>query len=52
MKKVIKNGTVITMDMNRAKYENVDIVIEDQYICDICKNYTGQYDELMRLEKL
>ena len=45
MIKVIKNGTVITMDEKREKkYENVDIVIEDDTITDIVENYTGKSD--------
>ena len=47
MKKVIKNGTVITMDSSRERFKNVDIVIEDHYICEICENYDGNYDELI-----
>lgn len=47
MIKLIKNGTVITMDEKREKYENVDIVIKDGEIVEISKNYTGQYDELI-----
>ena len=47
MKKVIKNGTVITMDSSRERFKNVDIVIEDQYNCEICENYDGNYDELI-----
>lgn len=47
MIKLIKNGTVITMDEKREKYENVDIVIKDGEIIEISKNYTGQYDELI-----
>lgn len=47
MIKVIKNGTVITMDEKRNKYENIDIVIENDTIVDITKNYSGKYDELI-----
>ncbi len=45
MVKVIKNGTVITMDDAREKkYENVDIVIEDDTIVDIVDTYNGNAD--------
>ncbi len=45
MIKLIKNGTVITMDKNREKkYEKLDIIIEDNYIKDIVSNYDGDYD--------
>ena len=47
MRKVIKNGTVITMDKKREKYEKVDIVIDDDKITDILDNYTGEYDSLI-----
>ena len=38
MRIVIKNGTVITMDFNRDKYEKLDIVIDDDKIVDISHN--------------
>ncbi len=45
MIKVIKNGTVITMDEKRdRKYEKLDIVIKDDTIVEICDNYSGEYD--------
>ena len=47
MIKVIKNGTVITMDEKRDKYENIDIVIKDDEIIDLVKDYKGEYDELI-----
>lgn len=48
MIKVIKNGTVITMDEKRKeKYENLDIVIKDDTIINIEKNYTGNADEII-----
>lgn len=48
MIKVIKSGTVISMDESREKkYEKLDIVIEDNIIKDICENYTGPYDEII-----
>ena len=47
MRIIIKNGTVITMDPNRDKYEKLDIVIDDDTIVDITKNYTGKYDKLI-----
>ena len=42
MRTVIKNGTVITMDNNRDRYEKLDIVIDDDKIVDIVDNYTGK----------
>lgn len=47
MIKVIKNGTVITMNNKRKQYEKVDIVIKDDSIIDIVDNYNGEYDELI-----
>ena len=47
MIKVIKNGTVITMSSNREKIENIDIVIENDKIIDLVKDYNGEYDELI-----
>ena len=48
MIKVIKNGTVITMDEERLeKYEQLDIVIEDNIIKKIEKNYLGPSDEII-----
>ena len=48
MIKVIKNGTVITMDEKRLeKYEKLDIVIEDNIIKKIEKNYLGPSDEII-----
>lgn len=47
MIKVIKNGTVITMDNNRPQYEKIDIVIKDNKIQDLVNNYNGEYDELI-----
>ena len=47
MIKVIKNGTVLTMSANREKIENIDIVIEDNKIIDLVKDYNGKYDELI-----
>lgn len=44
MRKVIKNGTVITMDDKRPRYENIDIVIDDSIITDLVKNYNGEAD--------
>lgn len=44
MIKVIKNGTVITMDKNRSKYEKIDIVITDDSITELVQNYDGQAD--------
>jgi len=47
MIKVIKNGQVISMDSNRDKIENIDIVIKDDKIIDLVKDYNGEYDELI-----
>ncbi len=48
MIKVIKNGTVITMDEKRKeKYEKLDIVIKDDTIINIEQNYTGSADEII-----
>ena len=48
MIKVIKNGTVITMDEKRKdQYQLLDIVIKDDTIIDVCQNYTGPYDEII-----
>ena len=44
MIKVIKNGQVISMDSNRDKIENIDIVIKDDKIIDLVKDYNGEYD--------
>lgn len=45
---VIKNGTVITMDQKRKnKYEQLDIVIENEKIKEITKEYKGKYDKLI-----
>ena len=50
MRKVIKNGIVITMDENKEKFEKLDIVIDDDTISDVLSNYNGQYDELIDAE--
>ena len=47
MIKVIKNGKVISMDSNREKIENIDIVIKDDKIIDLVKDYNGEYDEII-----
>jgi 5-methylthioadenosine/S-adenosylhomocysteine deaminase len=47
MIKVIKNGTVITMDEKRDIYEKIDIVIKDDQIIDLVKDYKGEYEELI-----
>ena len=47
MRKVIKNGFVITMDSNRRKIEKLDIVIEDDTIVNIVDSYDGEYDLLI-----
>ncbi len=47
MIKVIKNGKVISMDSKRDTIENIDIVIKDDKIIDLVKDYDGDYDELI-----
>lgn len=48
MIKVIKGGTVITMDEKRKEqYEKLDIVIKDDKIVKIVKDYDGEYDMLI-----
>ena len=47
MIKVIKNGKVISMDSKRDKIENIDIVIRDDKIIDLIKDYNGPYDEVI-----
>ena len=47
MIKVIKNGKVISMDSNREKIENIDIVIKDNEIIDLVKDYNGECDEVI-----
>lgn len=48
MIKVIKGGTVITMDEKRKEqYEKLDIVIKDDKIFKIVKDYDGEYDMLI-----
>lgn len=51
MIKVIKNGLVISMDEKRnEKIEKLDIVINDDSITCLEKNYTGKYDALIDAE--
>ena len=47
MKILIKNGTVITMDSNRDKYEITDILIEDDTITKIDNNITDSVDKVI-----
>ncbi len=47
MIKVIKNGTVITMDENRPMVEKIDIVINDNKIENLVTNYNGDADEII-----
>ncbi len=48
MIKVIKNGTVVTMDEKREKkFEKLDIVISDDTIVDITENYSGKADKII-----
>lgn len=45
---LIKNGLVITMDEKRKeKYEELDIIIKDDRIERITKNYQGKYDKII-----
>lgn len=44
MKKLIKNGLVISMDFNRQPYECCDILIDDDKISYVGKDYEGDYD--------
>ena len=46
MIKVIKNGTVITMN-SKKEIDNLDIVIENDTIISICKNYEDISDEII-----
>jgi len=46
MIKVIRNGTVISMDSKREKqYEVMDVVICDDKITYVGSNYSGEFDE-------
>lgn len=48
MIKVVKNGTVITMDEKREKkYEKLDVVIEDDTIKEVVSDYQGPSDEII-----
>lgn len=47
MIKVIKNGTVITMDNKRKQYEKLDIVIKDDKIIELTNSYDGEVDEII-----
>ena len=48
MKTLIKDGLTITMDPKRKeKYEKLDILINDDKIEKITKNYQGEYDKLI-----
>lgn len=47
MRKVIKNGIVITMNPNKKEYEKLDIVIDDDTIVDVLNEYNGKYDALI-----
>jgi len=50
MKIVIKNGIVITMDEKRAIYEKIDVVIKNDKIVSLTKNYKGVYDKVIDAE--
>ena len=51
MIKVIKNGTVITMDEKRNKrIEKLDIVISDDTIIEIAEKYNGNADKIIDAE--
>ena len=46
MIRVLRNGTVITMDEKRKqKYEKLDIVIEDTTIKELTTHYEGPFDQ-------
>ncbi len=48
MIRVIKNGTVITMDEKRKKkYEKLDIVMIEDEITEVTENYQGPYDRII-----
>lgn len=48
MIKVIKNGIVITMDEKRESlFEKLDVVINNDTIVDLVKNYDGECDEVI-----
>ena len=48
MRKVIKGGIVITMDEKKLdKFENLDIVIEDNVIKDLTADYQGDADVII-----
>ncbi len=45
MKQVIRNGTVISMDLRREKqYEVMDVVIDDDKIVYVGEHYDGDFD--------
>ena len=44
---LIKNGTIISMDESKDKIIQSDIVIQDNKIKEICKNYKGSYDKVI-----
>lgn len=51
MKTLIKDGLVITMDNKREKrYEKLDILINNDKIEKITKEYQGEYDKLINAE--
>ena len=45
MKIIIKNGMVISMNMNKDMYTYEDVVIEDDKIIYVGNNYSGNYDK-------
>ena len=48
MIKVIKNGTVVSMDEKRKeKFEKLDIIIRDDTIISVEKEYTGNADKVI-----
>lgn len=47
MRKVIKNGTIIPMNLSEKKIINKDIIIDDNIITSIEENYQGKYDLLI-----
>ena len=48
MRLLIKNGMVITMDLEKNdKYENLDILVDDDNIVYLGDKYTGEYDDVI-----
>ena len=48
MKLLIKNGIVISMDLDRYnKYEKLDILIDGDKVVYVGEKYTGEYDDVI-----